>query len=99
MNLVSNNDAKVALVKSVEFGTVVLTKHFREELKNDDFTMEDVLLVCRSGSIRTAPEPDIRTGDWKHRIEGFTLDGRSLAVVFCVRTNDVVFITVFGTRS
>jgi hypothetical protein len=31
----------------------------------------DVLSVCRSGAVTTVPEQDIRTGDWKYRIEGY----------------------------
>ena len=42
-----------------------------------------------------APERDIKTGDWKYRIEGLTADRRRVAVVFAFRQEKAVFITVF----
>ena len=74
---------------------MILTRHFREELANDDLTMEDVLAACRSGAIVMSPEKDIKTGDWKYRIEGPTAERRHIAVVFCLRPDAAVFITVF----
>ena len=76
------------------------TKHFREELTSDDLSMEDVLRVCKSGAIVMWPEQDIKTGDWKYRIEGPTVDGRQIAIVFCLPRPEVaVFITVFERTS
>ena len=45
------------------------------------------------------PEKDIKTGHWKYRIEGITVDRRQLAVVFTFRTELAVFITVFERTS
>ena len=42
-----------------------------------------------------APEVDIRSGEWKYRIEGVTIEGVGVAVVFTFREGRVVFITVF----
>jgi hypothetical protein len=42
-----------------------------------------------------SPEKDIRTGEWKYRIEGFTAERRPIAVVFSFRSDATVFITVF----
>ncbi len=61
--------------------------------------MEDVLAVSRSGVIVMSPEKDIRTGAWKYRIEGLTAERRSIAVVFCLRSDAAVFITVFERNS
>jgi hypothetical protein len=92
----SKDQAKAALNSSLEDGTVIYTRHFRDELARDDLTMEDVLTACRSGGIVMAPEKDIRTGDWKYRIEGFTAERRRIAVVFRLRLADeAVLITVF----
>lgn len=76
-------------------GTVIYTKHFRDELVNDDLTMKDVLAVCKSGAVIMEPEKDIKTGKWKYRIEGITADRRQVAVVFTFRSDLAVFITVF----
>lgn len=45
------------------------------------------------------PEKDSKTGQWKYRIEGATVDGRRIAVVFCLRPDAGVFITVFERTS
>jgi hypothetical protein len=87
--------AKVKLNHCLEEGTVVYSKHFREELSNDRLTMSDVLTVCRAGAISREPEIDIRTGQWKYTIDGITADRDRVAVVFTFRSERAVFITVF----
>ena len=58
--------------------------------------MEDTLAICRTGLIIRVPEKDIKTGDWKYRIEGWTADRESLAVVFALKAvRKAVLITVF----
>jgi hypothetical protein len=91
----TNDQAKADLNFCIDYGTVILTKHFRDELAHDALSMDDVLMVCRSGAIRTAPEKDIRTGHWKYRIEGLTIDRRSVAIIFTFRSHSAVFTTVF----
>lgn len=91
----TKDQAKAALTSCLEDGTTILTRHFRDELVDDDLTMEDVLVACRSGAVVMAPEKDIRSGDWKYRIEGYTAERRHIAVVFSLRPAAVVFITVF----
>ena len=41
------------------------------------------------------PEKDIKTGQWKYRIEGITVDRRRIAFVFTLKPDLTVFITVF----
>lgn len=86
------------LNRCLEEGQVVYSRHFREELLNDSFTMGDVLRVCRSGAIFMAPEQDAKTGRWKYRIEGRSVDYRAMAVVFTFGQDRAVFITVFEGR-
>ena len=84
----------------LESSEVVLSKHFRDELVNDHLDMEDALKVLKSGSIYDAPEVDIRTGDWKYRMEGYAPDGRWLAIVFCFKTRARAFlITAWSVES
>ena len=97
-NPLGKDDAKARLNECVEDGTVVYSRHFREELANDRLTISDVLSVCRSGTIMMSPEQDIRTGNWKYRIEGITPDRFRIAVVFAFRSG-AVFITVFKRTS
>lgn len=87
--------AKAELNRRLADGRTVFTKHFREELLADKLTVSDVLYVCRSGSIASPAEPDLRTGSWKYRIEGATQGSGPIAVVFTFRSHDVVLITVF----
>jgi hypothetical protein len=42
-----------------------------------------------------SPEQDIKTGQWKYRIEGTNADECRVAVVFTFRHEQAVFITVF----
>lgn len=88
------DSAKRELLARLSGGRVVYTRHFRDELRNDGLTMQDVLTVCRAGAIRRQAEIDLKTGLWKYRIEGSS-DGRRLAVVFTFREDGAVFITVF----
>lgn len=95
----SRDQAKADLNSCLNAGRVVYTRHFREELANDGLTMQDVLTVCRAGAVIDEAEPDIRTGAWKYRIEGLTVERESVAVVFSFRPEDhAVCITVFKRR-
>ena len=75
-------------------GNVMYTRHFREELAKDKLTMQDVLIICKSGAVVRAPEPDAKTGQWKYRIEGRSSGGQA-AIVFTFRDDLSVMITVF----
>jgi hypothetical protein len=85
--------AKVKLNRCLDEGTVIYSRHFRDELVNDDLTTEDTLAVCSSGAIVMAPEKDIKTGQWNYRIEGITADRRHF------RPEQAVFTTVFERTS
>jgi len=95
----SRDRAKARLNRCIETGVVIYSQHFRQELIDDGLTREDVFCVCRSGAISTPPERDIRSGRWKYRIEGLTVDRVHIAIVFTFRSTDVVFITVFRRSS
>jgi hypothetical protein len=78
---------------------VIPGKHFREELANEGLDILDAHNVLRTGNIFQEPEPDIRSGDWKYRMEGTDLEGKPLAVVFCFKDEVTGFlITVFSIR-
>ena len=87
--------AKAALNRCLQEGEVIYSQHFRNELANDDLTTQEVMAVCRSGAIIMVPERDNKTGQWKYRIEGITVDRRQVAVVFTFKDERAVFITVF----
>jgi hypothetical protein len=78
-------------------GNIVPGKHFLEELRNEGLTLQDAWLVLRSGCIRNPPEHDIKTGEWKYTVEGYTADGIGLAIVFSFKHVDRAYlITVFS---
>ena len=52
--------AKAQLNRCLDEGTVIYSRHFKDELANDDLTTEDILAVCRSGAIVMAPEKTSR---------------------------------------
>ena len=55
-------------------GRVIPGRHFKEELANEGLDILDAHNVLRTGNIFQEPEPDIRSGDWKYRMEGTDLD-------------------------
>jgi hypothetical protein len=81
-------------------GTVILGKHFRDELRNEGLTVPDAWIVLRSGCIYNPPECDIKTGEWKYTVEGYTTDGTWLGIVFSFKHADTAFmITVFSIEA
>lgn len=90
-------EAKQLLRACLEVGTVKPTWHFRQELQNETILFTDVEFVLRSGAIFDPPEEDLKTGEWKYRIEGSCADRQWIAVVFCFKKVDEVWlITVFS---
>lgn len=81
-------------------GHVMYGPHFRDELAREGLAIPDAWLVMRSGQIYDPPEPDIKTGEWKYRVEGHTADGTWIAIVFCFKAVDRAFlITVFSVEN
>jgi hypothetical protein len=64
---------------------ITLTAHAREEMAADAVSLVDVVQVLRSGTVRQAPDRDVRTGDWKVRVEG-RCDDREIVVVVVPET-------------
>ena len=76
----------------VKRGAIAYGKHFREEL-----TLTDAYHLLINGNVFMSPEEDLRTGEWKYRIEGREPDGKKLAIVFCFKENERGFlITIFS---
>ena len=84
----------------LEDGEVVPGKHFRDELEKENLVMEDALVVLRSGMIYKPPEHDVKTGEWKHTVEGYETGGKWLSIVFSFKTVERAYlITVFSVES
>jgi hypothetical protein len=83
-----------------EDGAVMWGRHFKEELKAERVEFADAWHVLRTGRIYDAPESDIRTGEWKYKVEGHTPDGIWLNIVFCFKEiNKAFLITVFSVEA
>ena len=84
----------------LEDGEVIYGPHFRTELEAERLTIEDARVVLRSGAIYNAPEPDIKSGEWKYRIEGVEPGGKWVCIVFSFKTIERAFlITVFSVQT
>lgn len=81
-------------------GKVIQGQHFLDELNNEGLTFPDAWLVLRSGCIYKPPECDLRKGEWKYTIEGYTADGVWLAIVFSFKFVDRAYlITCFSVEA
>lgn len=96
----NSQEAVDLLHHCLEQGDILEGRHFREELRKEGLVIEDAYVVLRSGFIYEPPEIDIKTGEWKWRIEGPELDGRWLMIVFSFKTVDRAFlITVYSIEA
>lgn len=58
------------------------------------------MVVLKTGVIYTPPEVDIRTGEWKFRIEGYEPEGKWVGIVFSFKAiNRAFLITIFSVES
>ena len=84
----------------LEDGEVKHGGHFREELAKENLSYEDAWNVLLRGRIFDPPERDIKTGEWKYRVEGRDTDGKWIAIIFAFKTVERVFlITVFSIEA
>jgi hypothetical protein len=65
-------------------GEFIETKHFSDEMANEGFDRNDLRRLAQGGRIVGRPDWDARHRAWKWRIEGVTVEGRRLVVIFNV---------------
>ena len=83
-----------------EDGSVRWGPHFKKALADEGLIFPDAWHVLRSGRIYEAPELDIKTREWKYKVEGHTADGVWLIIVFCFKEVDQAFlISVFSVEA
>jgi hypothetical protein len=93
----SRHGAEKMLRECLDHGEVVQSRHFKVELAAERLTFQDAVIVLNKGHIFNEPEQDIRTGEWKYRIEGQEPDGKTLAIVFSFKTTKRTWlITIFS---
>jgi len=84
----------------LEDGSIIQSKHFRSELAHEKLTFEDAWHVLRTGQIYDNGEPDIKTGEWKYRVEGYENGGKWIAIIFSFKAIDMaLLITIFSVEN
>jgi hypothetical protein len=92
-------DAQDLLRHCVESGQVKEGYHFRTELQAEKIGLPSAYRVLKTGIVYDPPEQDLKTGDWKYRVEGPEPNGKWIAIVFCFKEIDKVFlITIFSIK-
>lgn len=87
----SKEQARSVFRQSFGDGSVILTKHERKRMRENEVTTNDLLSLGRSGVVLSEPEQDINTGQLKYRIESDTL---KMKVVFIPTDKKVRILTV-----
>lgn len=81
-------------------GEVISGRHFREELAKEGIVFEDAWVVLRTGRIYDPPEQDIKTGEWKYRMEGYEPGGKWMVIALSFKTIQRTFlITIFSVEA
>jgi hypothetical protein len=83
----------------LERGDIILTKHFREELRAEDLTVADAFHVLQHGNVFNEPEFNPRYQDWNYRMEGAEPDGKFMAIVFAFTDDEMgLLVTIFRIK-
>src|SRR5439155_20263087 len=89
--------ALILLGRCLEVGEVILGRRFRGALLSEGVPSK-TLGQCYGGG--KSSEIDVRSREWKYRIEGHEPGGKWLAIVFSFKTIARAFlITVFSIES
>lgn len=72
---------------SQDTANVFFSEHVLKQMKDRKITRPMVLDVLRKGNIPMEPEPDIKTGHMKCRMQRFTA-GKSVAIVAACEDED-----------
>src|SRR5271156_5478407 len=80
-------------------GKVTPTRHFFDELENEDLTIPSVWQVLRLGNITEPSEQNIKSGEWVYKVEGHEPDGKWIVIPFCFKTIEhACLITIFSVE-
>lgn len=88
--------ATIALLRRlVREKNYVVSHHAADELEDDNLTILDLESIVLTGAI-TERQPDKKTGETKHIVNGRTLEGHEAETVCKVGfTSTLIFITVY----
>jgi hypothetical protein len=85
-------EARKLIRAILDSGTVVPTRHFKEECRKDNLTIVDAENILRCGIVR---EPECENGSWRYQVETPAI---RVVVVFDNETT-LILITAMRLRS
>ena len=91
----TRSQAMTIIKDAVTNGKVLVCTHAKERMVERDVEMTDILCVLKNGKILKPPEPNIKTGNLRWRVEGSTIDNKFLKIVVEIEDNGIVVVTVF----
>lgn len=90
----SKEQARGIFQAAFQDGSVIWTKHAREQMRVRNITTNDVLALARAGVVVNEPEPHIKTGQLNYRIE--SSDGSTKVVYEILSPRRIRIITVIA---
>jgi hypothetical protein len=81
-----------------KFGTVVHSDHCEyESMPGRDFSAQDLQMILEEGEVYEPPKRDEKTGDFKYKMVGETIEGdRTTVIVVITDHRSLSVVTVFG---
>ena len=79
-------------------GEIAFTAHSEDRMIERRFDMQDFFYVLKKGKIIKEPEIHLKTGHWIYRVEGKTLDDKTLKISVDIEEeeNRINILTGFG---
>ena len=76
------NAAQTKIREIAKFGDVILTSHcLLDSMENRSYSIHDVDLVLKKGTVNEPPEYDKFYHNWKYKVEGKTIEGDKAIVI------------------
>ena len=81
-----------------KFGTVIHSDHCEyESMPDRHFSAQDLQIVLEEGEVYELPKRDEKTGDFKYKMVGETIEGnRTTVIVVIIDHRSLSVVTVFG---
>ncbi|HYA40877.1 MAG TPA: DUF4258 domain-containing protein [Syntrophobacteraceae bacterium] len=81
-----------------KFGAVIQSDHCEfESMPDRSFSAQDLQFILEEGEVREPPKRDEKTGDYKYKMAGETIDGDpATAVVVITSHRSLCVVTVLG---
>ncbi len=76
---------------------IILSKHAKAELANDQITVLDVLAVLKAGAVVASPIPNAAKDNWECEVRGSIPDGERICVVVAIeeKPSRLIVITAY----